>query len=82
MSLNYKQYSNIADLQTFQFTAAHALGFSVFPRRIWAKDLSIGTLASNQYEVLLSNIGLSKIMLCGQKVNVQYVNLESIKEGL
>jgi hypothetical protein len=29
MSLNYKPYSAIADLHTFQFTAAHALGLVV-----------------------------------------------------
>jgi hypothetical protein len=27
LSLNYSQHSAIADLHTFQFTAAHALGF-------------------------------------------------------
>jgi hypothetical protein len=29
ISLNYNQYSAITDLHTFQFTVAHALGFSV-----------------------------------------------------
>jgi hypothetical protein len=36
---DYRQYSAIADLHTFQFTVTHALGFSVFFRRIQAKDL-------------------------------------------
>jgi hypothetical protein len=33
-------YTPIAILHTFQFTAAHALGFSVFTSRILATDLS------------------------------------------
>jgi hypothetical protein len=37
---NYRQYSAIAILHTSQFTAAHALGFSVFTSRILATDLS------------------------------------------
>jgi hypothetical protein len=37
---NYRQYSTIAVLHTFQFTVAHALGFSVFTSRILAPDLS------------------------------------------
>jgi hypothetical protein len=36
----YEQYSSIAILHTFQFTVAHALGFSVFNSRILATDLS------------------------------------------
>jgi hypothetical protein len=36
----YKQYSAITDLHTFQFTAAHALGFSVSTSRILATDLN------------------------------------------
>jgi hypothetical protein len=39
-SRDYRQYSAIADLQTFQFTFTHALGFPVFTRRILATDLS------------------------------------------
>jgi hypothetical protein len=31
ISLNYNQYSAIADLDIFQFTVVHALGFSVSP---------------------------------------------------
>jgi hypothetical protein len=42
-SLNYSQYSAIADLHTFQFTVAHALGFSVSTNRPMATDLKIET---------------------------------------
>jgi hypothetical protein len=46
-SFNYTQihrlYSAIADLHTFQFTAAHALGFSVSTSRLLATDLSTET---------------------------------------
>jgi hypothetical protein len=37
---DYRQYSSIAILHTFQFTATHALGFSVFTSRILATDFS------------------------------------------
>jgi hypothetical protein len=37
---DYRQWSSIAILHTFQFTAAHALGFSVLTSRILATDLS------------------------------------------
>jgi hypothetical protein len=36
---DYRQYSAIADLHTLQFTATHALGFTVFTSRILATDL-------------------------------------------
>jgi hypothetical protein len=52
-SLNCKQYSVIADLHTFQFTIAHALGFSVSTSHILATDLNTGTVTSNHYEVFL-----------------------------
>jgi hypothetical protein len=42
ISLNYNQYSVIADLHTFQFTVAHALGFSVSTSRLLATDLNNG----------------------------------------
>jgi hypothetical protein len=35
---DYRQYSAIAILHTFQFTVAHALGFSVFTSHILATD--------------------------------------------
>jgi hypothetical protein len=51
VSLNYKPYSSIADLHTFQFTVAHALGFSVSTSRILETDLNTDTITSNHYEV-------------------------------
>jgi hypothetical protein len=43
----------IADLHTFQFTAANALGFSVAISRILATDLKTETTTPNNYEVFL-----------------------------
>jgi hypothetical protein len=40
ISLNYDQYSAIADLHTFQSAVAHALGFSVFTSRFVVTDLN------------------------------------------
>jgi hypothetical protein len=37
---DYRQYSAIAHLHTFQFTVTHALGLSVFTSRILVTDLS------------------------------------------
>jgi hypothetical protein len=37
---DYRQYSAVTVLHTFQFTVAHALGFSVFTSCILATDLS------------------------------------------
>jgi hypothetical protein len=45
------KYSAIADLHHLEFTVAHAIGFSVSPRRLLAADLNIETSASNYYEV-------------------------------
>jgi hypothetical protein len=53
VSLNYNQYSAIADLHTFQFTVAHAVGFSVSTSRLLATDLNTETIISNRYEVFL-----------------------------
>jgi hypothetical protein len=53
ITLKYRQYSAIADLHTFQFTTAHALGFSVSTSRLLATDLNTETITSNQYEVFL-----------------------------
>jgi hypothetical protein len=52
-SLNYNQYSTIADLHTFQFTVAHALWFSVSASRLLATDLNAETITWNHYEVFL-----------------------------
>jgi hypothetical protein len=54
VSLNYNQYSAFADLHTFQFTFAHALGFCVSTSRILATDLNTGTVTLNHCEVFLS----------------------------
>jgi hypothetical protein len=52
ITFSYNQYSAIADLHTFQFTVAHALGFSspldVFWQRLSTQELSL------QYEFILS----------------------------
>jgi hypothetical protein len=47
------KYSAIADLHTFQFTVAQALGFSVFASRLLATDLNAEVIISNHYEVFL-----------------------------
>jgi hypothetical protein len=52
-SLNYNQYSAIADLHIFQFTFAHTLGFSVSTSRLLATNLSTETITSNHNEVFL-----------------------------
>jgi hypothetical protein len=51
ISLNYNQYSAIAYLRNFQFTVAHALGFSASTSRLLATDLNTETNTSSQYEV-------------------------------
>jgi hypothetical protein len=50
------KYGAIADLHTFQFTVAHALGFSVSSSRLLATDLNTETSTSNHYEVFFSAI--------------------------
>jgi hypothetical protein len=54
ISLNYIQYSAIADLNNLQFILAHALGFSVSTSRLLVRDLNTETVTSNYYEVFLS----------------------------
>jgi hypothetical protein len=44
ISLNYKPYSAIADLHTFQFTTAQSLGFLFSTSRILAMDLNTETI--------------------------------------
>lgn len=56
VSLNYSQYSPIADLRTFQFTVAHALEMSVSTSRLLAVDLNTEAITSNHSEVFLSPI--------------------------
>jgi hypothetical protein len=55
ISLSYNQYSAIADLHTFQFTVAHALGFSVFTSRLVATDLNTNTVTSNHLPFLVQS---------------------------
>jgi hypothetical protein len=50
----YKQHSNIADLHTFQFTPAHALGFSISTSHCPAVDLNTEIIISNHYEIFSS----------------------------
>jgi hypothetical protein len=45
LSLNWNPYSAVADLHTFQFTAAHALGFSVSTSRCLVADLTTQELS-------------------------------------
>jgi hypothetical protein len=49
---DYRHYSSIAVLHTFQFTVTHALGFSVFTSRILATDISLSLQTT--HEVFLS----------------------------
>jgi hypothetical protein len=51
--LNYNRYSAVANLHNFQFTVAHALGFSVSTSRLLATDLNTETSTSDHYEVFL-----------------------------
>jgi hypothetical protein len=53
LSLNYNQYSDIADLHNLQFNVAHALGFLVSASRLLTTDLNTETNTSNHYEVFL-----------------------------
>jgi hypothetical protein len=53
ISLSCNQYSAIADLHTFQFTVAHALGFLFYTSRLLATDLNTETITSNYYEAFL-----------------------------
>jgi hypothetical protein len=50
----YKPYSATAELHTFQFTVAHALGSSISTSRCLVADLNIGIITANHYEVYLS----------------------------
>jgi hypothetical protein len=53
VSFNYKPYSAIVDIHTFQFTVVHALWFSVSTSRFRATDLNTEAITSNHYEVFL-----------------------------
>jgi hypothetical protein len=50
--LSIQPYSIIADLRTFQFTVAQAIGSSISISSILATALNTGTVTSNHYEDL------------------------------
>jgi hypothetical protein len=50
ITLKYMQYSAIADVHTFKFTAAHELGFSVSTSRLLATDLNTEFVTSDHYK--------------------------------
>jgi hypothetical protein len=54
ISLNYKPYSAIAHIHSFQFTAA--LGYSAYTSRLLVKYFNTETFTSNHYEVFLSSL--------------------------
>jgi hypothetical protein len=56
ISVNYNQYSAIADLHTFQFTFAHALEFSVSTSRLLVMDFNTGTITWNDSQVFFGQI--------------------------
>jgi hypothetical protein len=52
ISLNYNQYSAVANLHTFQFAAADVLGFSVSTSHLLVTDLNTGAITSSHCEVV------------------------------
>jgi hypothetical protein len=65
ISLNYNEYSAIADSHNLQFAVAPALGLLVFTSRLLAADLNTETSTLNHYEVLLSLLTLySSVLIC------------------
>jgi hypothetical protein len=59
----------MADLHNFQFTVAHALGFSVSTSRLLKTDLNKETITSNHYVVFLSSLTLySSVLICTQLI--------------
>jgi hypothetical protein len=61
----YRQYSAIADLRTFQFTVAHALGFSVSTSCLLVTDLNTETINSDHSDGFLSLATLySSFLIC------------------
>jgi hypothetical protein len=58
---DYRQYSTIAILHTFQFTVTHAPEFSVFTSRIMATDLYL-TVTSNHTRCLFFTAFLAIIL--------------------
>jgi hypothetical protein len=73
---NYRQYSAIAILHTFQFTLTHALGFSFFTSLILATDLSQSHCSFNsQMESSFHSLVPFLTLLCG----CQFRRLDSIQ---
>jgi hypothetical protein len=56
----------MADLHTFQFTVAHALGFSVSTSRLLATDLHTQTVTSNHYRYYSWNLPVTLYILTGR----------------
>jgi hypothetical protein len=53
ISLNYNQYNAIANLHSFQFTVAHALGITAATSRLLATNLNTEASTSNHYEMFM-----------------------------
>jgi hypothetical protein len=66
----YRQYSAIAILHTLQFTVAHALGFSVFPSRILATDLSQTQWHFKSLEAFFAQSNFFLPLLCNCELNI------------
>jgi hypothetical protein len=62
----HRQYSAIADLHTFPFTAAHALEFSVSTSSLLATDLYTETVTSNRYKYYTRNLPATLYILTGR----------------
>jgi hypothetical protein len=57
ITLKYRQYSTIADLHTFKFTVARALGFPVFSSHLMATELNTETITvSLDYTLQVSHM--------------------------
>jgi hypothetical protein len=65
ISINYKDYRAIADLHTFQFTVAHALGFSVSTSRSLTRYLNDG------YAFTVSSLSVSCQRILTQERSLQ-----------
>jgi hypothetical protein len=63
ISLNYNQYSAIADLHTLQFIVVHILGFSVSTSLLLATELNTETSTWDHYVVFLSFLVQSPLNL-------------------
>jgi hypothetical protein len=89
ISLNYNHYSTTADLHTFQFTFAHALGFSIFTSPLLATDLNTETSTSDHCEVFLPflvqspwNIGTQLKLFSAESESESYITTNSQSASL